>query len=101
MQRIRALMAESGFDALLLCDPANMYYVTGYYTFETSVHAAVLIPLDGPLAIQVHAIETSNPILKTWIEEIHTYNRTDGPLAIRDQLVRLLGSRELSRADRN
>src|SRR5579862_2447751 len=78
LTRIRRAMDAAGLDALLLCDPANMYYVSGYYTFETSVHAALLVPRDGGVALQLHAIEVSNPALKSWVTEIVPYNRGEG-----------------------
>ena len=42
--RLQSEMDARGLDALLICDPGNMFYVSGYYTFETSLHACILLP---------------------------------------------------------
>ena len=83
---LRKAMAARGLDALMLCDPGNMYYVSGYYTFETSVHGAVVLPLEGEPFIQVLALEASNPLIKGWLSDILAYTRSD-PGQMSGQLV--------------
>ncbi len=83
---LRSAMAARGLDALALCDPGNMYYVAGYYTFETSVHGCVVLPLKGEPFIQVLAIEASNPLIKGWLTDIVAYTRAEPEMMSR-QLV--------------
>ncbi|MBZ8132493.1 M24 family metallopeptidase [Afifella sp. IM 167] len=49
----REAMRREGFDAILLCDPANMNYLTGYDGWSFYVHQAVILALelDSPLWI--------------------------------------------------
>lgn len=44
-------MAAAGLDVLIVCDPANMNYLTGYDGWSFYVHQAVLVSLDldGPI----------------------------------------------------
>jgi ectoine hydrolase len=41
--RVKAAMAEAGFDLLVCCDPANMDYLTGYKGWSFYVPQAVLV----------------------------------------------------------
>jgi Xaa-Pro aminopeptidase len=85
---LRKAMAARGLDALALCDPGNMYYVAGYYTFETSVHGCVVLPLEGEPFIQVLAIEASNPLIKGWLTDIVAYTRAEPEMMSRQLIER-------------
>ncbi len=84
--RLQSEMDARGLDALLICDPGNMFYVSGYYTFETSLHACVLLPLEGEPVIQVASLEVGVAVLKTWIDEILSYDRSQAA-GVSDQMV--------------
>jgi ectoine hydrolase len=45
LQRTRARMADAGLDVLLVTDPANMNYLTGYDAWSFYVPQAVIVPL--------------------------------------------------------
>jgi ectoine hydrolase len=45
--RTRAAMAERGIDLLIVSDPSNMSWLTGYDGWSFYVHQCVLLPLDG------------------------------------------------------
>lgn len=47
MARVRAKMAESGLDAVLLYDPENVFYLTGYQSIGYFTYQALLVPLKG------------------------------------------------------
>ncbi|MDN3524564.1 Xaa-Pro peptidase family protein [Halomonas sabkhae] len=65
---IRQRMGDQGFDALLLTDPADIYYLTGYHTFEVSVHACLVISQDR-LVLQVPSIETGPAVVTAMVDE--------------------------------
>ncbi|HEY9568787.1 MAG TPA: M24 family metallopeptidase [Thalassobaculum sp.] len=48
LARTRRRMADSGLEALILCDPANMNYLTGYDGWSFYVHQAVVVAQDWP-----------------------------------------------------
>ena len=56
-ERVAAAMDEAGLDALLITNPAEINYLTGYRTFEVSVHAALVFQ-PGFCFLQVPSIET-------------------------------------------
>jgi ectoine hydrolase len=45
--RVRGLMRERGFDALVIADPANIYYLTGYNAWSFYTPQALYLPLDS------------------------------------------------------
>lgn len=47
LARTRASMAEAGLDALIITNPANMNWLTGYDGWSFYVHQAVLVTMDG------------------------------------------------------
>jgi Xaa-Pro dipeptidase len=95
LKRLYAEMDARGLDALLISDPGNMFYVSGYYTFETSLHACVLLPRRGDAAIQVASLEVGVAVLKTWIDEVIGYDWSKSGDIV-DQLTRLLRARGLA-----
>ncbi|MFN3955249.1 MAG: M24 family metallopeptidase [Pararhodobacter sp.] len=48
LARIRAAMAQAGLDALIISDPSNMAWATGYDGWSFYVHQAVVIGPEGP-----------------------------------------------------
>ncbi len=65
-------MAQRELDALLLTDPADINYLTGYHTFEVSVHAC-LVCTHETLVLQVASIETGAAVVTARVDEIIGY----------------------------
>ncbi len=47
LAKTRAAMAERGIDTLIVSDPSNMAWLTGYDGWSFYVHQAVVVPPDG------------------------------------------------------
>ncbi|MFP4137269.1 MAG: M24 family metallopeptidase [Halomonas sp.] len=72
LARVRAGMATAGLDALLLTDPADIFYLTGYHTFEVSVHTALVVDARRRV-LQVPSIETGPAVVTAVVDEILGY----------------------------
>ncbi|QPL45796.1 aminopeptidase P family protein [Halomonas sp. A40-4] len=72
LDKVRHAMASRGVDALLLTDPADINYLTGYHTFEVSVHAC-LVCTPERLVLQVASIETGAAVVTARVDEIIGY----------------------------
>ncbi len=70
--RVLALMRSETLDALLLTDPADIYYLTGYSTFEVSVHVALVVA-PATLMLQVPSIEMGPAMASTRVDRIVGY----------------------------
>ena len=57
LARVRDGMAREDFGALLLTDPSDIFYLTGYSTFEVSVHVALVVQgrhLFARIGVRLH-----------------------------------------------
>lgn len=65
-------MQAAGLDALLFTAPADIFYLTGYSTFEVSVHTALLFTPQY-MMLQVPSIETGPAVACTRVDDIRGY----------------------------
>ncbi|PWG61544.1 aminopeptidase P family protein [Spiribacter halobius] len=88
-EALAARLAESGLDALLITDAADICYLTGYNTFEVSVHTALLAAADR-LVLQVPSIETGPAVTGSRVDEVMGY-RWEGAAGAVAQLAGAIG----------
>lgn len=72
LERVRKLMRDEQLDALLLTDPSDIYYLTGYSTFEVSVHVALVVTRPD-LVLQVPSIEMGPAMTATRLDRVLGY----------------------------
>lgn len=61
-------MVESGIDVLLVSDPANMYYLTGYDAWSFYVHQMLIIIIDEDQPIWIGRYMDANGVkAMTWL----------------------------------
>ncbi|WP_235040580.1 M24 family metallopeptidase [Vreelandella profundi] len=72
LEKVRLAMAHRQLGALLLTDPADINYLTGYHTFEVSVYAC-LVCTQERLVLQVASIETGAAVVTARVDEIIGY----------------------------
>jgi ectoine hydrolase len=66
--RVKARMADSGLDLLIVTDPANMNYLAGYDAWSFYVHQCLIMALDGDAPIWVgRAQDAEGARLTTWL----------------------------------
>lgn len=88
LKHLRARMAADGVGALLLTDPSDLFYLTGYSTFEVSVHVALVVTAES-LALQVPSIETGPAMITTRVDNVIGY-RWEGIGDVLDPLAQAL-----------
>ena len=47
LHRVQAVMAERDYEALVVADPANLYYLTGYNAWSFYTPQVLVVPLQG------------------------------------------------------
>ena len=85
---VRRRMFAQDLDALLLTDPSDIFYLTGYSTFEVSVHVALVVT-PGALFLQVPSIEMGPAMVTTRVDRITGY-RWEGLGEVLEPLVEAL-----------
>lgn len=85
LARLHVLMSEERLDSLVVTDPADIYYLTGYCTFEVSVHVALVV---GPssLVLQVPSIEMGAAMATSRVDRVMGY-RWEGVAMVLDPLA--------------
>lgn len=82
-------MKDADIDALLLTAPADIFYLTGYSTFEVAVHSALVMTADH-MMLQVPSIEVGPAVTCTRVEDIRSY-RWEGLAEVLAPLTKVLG----------
>ena len=88
LARVRDRMAQEDFGALLLTDPSDIFYLTGYSTFEVSVHVALVVTQEDVL-LQVPSIEMGPAMITTRVARVIGY-RWEGIGEVLEPLVQIL-----------
>jgi len=88
-RRVKEAMSKAGFDLLVVCDPANMEYLTGYRGWSFYVPQAVLVHVDedepvwigrGQDAAAAHMTTGLTPAHIIGYPDDHVQNRTKHPM---------------------
>lgn len=69
LARVRAAMAKAGHDVLIVTDPSNMAWLTGYDGWSFYVHQAVLVGPDGPPVWWGRAMDAIGAGRTVWMEQ--------------------------------
>lgn len=76
LARVRQAMAEQSLDLLILSDPCNFYYLSGYEAWSFYVQQYLLVSLDAERPIWLgREMDARGAGLTTWLKpaDIHTY----------------------------
>lgn len=90
-------MDTAGLDALLVTDAADICYLTGYNTFEVSVHTAMLITAgaNSQAILQVPSIETGPAVTTARVDGVWGYHWEQAGAAVQ-QMAQILSDVGLS-----
>jgi ectoine hydrolase len=58
-RRVQEAMAQRGFGALVVCDPANLFYLTGYDAWSFYTPQCLLVPADGQPHLFARAMDAA------------------------------------------
>jgi Xaa-Pro aminopeptidase len=72
VEAVRAEMERAGLDLLLVTDTANLFYLTGYYTFGSGNHACLLLGRDGEPVLHVADLEIPSAVVNSWVTDIRS-----------------------------
>jgi len=78
MDKTRAAMAQKGLDLLIITDPANMNYLTGYDGWSFYVHQGLIVFQDQDQPLWFGRMQDSNGArITTWLDEDHILGYED------------------------
>ncbi|WP_176447977.1 M24 family metallopeptidase [Lentibacillus sp. CBA3610] len=71
-------MADAGVDLLMITDPANMNYLTGYDAWSFYVHQMLIVIIDEDQPVWIGRGQDANAALHTtWLDESHIVSYDD------------------------
>ena len=75
LAKARARMSEAGIETLIVTDPSNMHWLTGYDGWSFYVHQAVVLTREGEPLIWVRTQDMAAAYITSWIspENVITY----------------------------
>src|SRR5690625_7943786 len=71
------VMQQKRIDVLLITEPADINYLTGYSTFEVSLFTCLLLNGDGDRVLLVPSIETGPAFYTSHVDDIVPYPRSN------------------------
>jgi Xaa-Pro aminopeptidase len=84
VDKVRALMAQKGLDALLVTEVPNVCYLSGYDTFVPNNFACMVLPGSGEPTLQVAEFEIPGALLNGWIEDVRATRFNDADAVVRE-----------------
>jgi ectoine hydrolase len=99
--RTRAEMAARNLDTIIVSDPSNMGWLTGYDGWSFYVHQCVILPMQGNPVCFVRAQDANGGVRTVWMpdEDVHGYDENlvqNLPLHPMQELVSVLEERGIA-----
>lgn len=78
LAKVRIRMSDQGLSALLVSDPANLYYLTGYNAWSFYTPQFLFVPAEGALVLFARAMDANGAHRTAWLpqEDIVGYPET-------------------------
>ena len=67
--KTQTAMQAAGIDTLVIVDPSNMHWLTGYDGWSFYVHQCVIVPNSGEPIWYGRGIDANGARLRTWLSE--------------------------------
>ena len=81
-EQVQARVDEMGLDGLLVFDPYNVYYLSGFHHVHSERPEAVYVPRQGDPVLFMPFLESIKPpkVEGCWVKDIRTYFEYPGPV---------------------
>ena len=85
LRRVRERMGAAGLDGLIVTDPANMHYLTGYDGWSFYTPQCVAVPADGDMVLFTRAMDAAGARLTTFLDDDRILGFPDDYVQQRDR----------------
>jgi len=75
ISRIQSRIKEEGLDAIIVCSPQNVYYLSGFNPIIFSQPIAVIIPLRGDAILITHSIRFKHANKEAFLTKIKIFGK--------------------------
>lgn len=77
LNKVRTAMAQAGIETLIVSDPSNMAWITGYDGWSFYVHQAVIVGLDDDPVWFGRSQDANGARRTTWLSDSNIYGYPD------------------------
>ncbi len=85
LRRVRERMAADDLDCLVVADPANMNYLTGYDGWSFYTPQCVVVPAEGDVVLATRQMDANGARLTTILDDEHILGFPDDYVQQRDR----------------
>lgn len=71
--KVKRILVSEGINALMILEPKNIYYLTGFYNRSPDVPSAVIFSGDNEATLTVSRIELDKAVESSWINDVRCY----------------------------
>nr|MDO8135875.1 Xaa-Pro peptidase family protein [Candidatus Njordarchaeum guaymaensis] len=75
VDRLRKVMEREELDALLLMNPRNVFYISGFAPMTEQLPVALLVPHSGEPCMILPAMELERSRESSWVKDIRSYTQ--------------------------
>ena len=88
LRRVRSVMEKKGIEVLMVREPINVHYLTGYNTIGLSNYEILFITLEGDPTLLVRFLERQIAFITSRIKDVRPWEDHENPYtATRDVMV--------------
>ena len=87
LYNVRTIMEEKNIDLLMLREPVNIFYLTGYNTIGFSNYQILFVPLEGDLTLLVRLLEVPIAYTTSWIKDIKAWEDHENPFDVTKNIM--------------
>ncbi|WP_298211248.1 M24 family metallopeptidase [Ferrimicrobium sp.] len=69
LEKVRERMISQGLSALLVFDPANLYYLTGYNAWSFYTPQLLFVPIEGDLVFAAREMDARGTFRTAWLTQ--------------------------------
>jgi Xaa-Pro dipeptidase len=93
--KVRQRMAERGLDVLLVTNPPNICYLSGYESLMSTGYATLILPIKGDLTLHLPELDIPSMLLNGWVRDLVVFDWAY-PIEADEQLAEALAERGLT-----
>ena len=77
LRRVREVMAQKGFAGLIVCDPANMFYLTGYNAWSFYTPQCLMVGAGGSPHLFARAQDAGGAAYTCNLDDDHNHGNPE------------------------
>ncbi len=87
IEGVRKQMQQRCIEVLMVREPVNLYYLTGYNTIGFSNYTILFLPLEGEPCMLVRSMEKTVAVASSWVNDIAVWEDHENPYALTRSLL--------------